>query len=68
MVFSAFGGHFGLSLDATGHNFPDTPAWRLLEFKTANDKSFKERLKKGVKELEPAILRPGDCWHGIIRA
>lgn len=52
-LFSAFGGHFGLSLDATGHNFPDTPVWRLLEFKTANDKSFKELLKKGVKEWNP---------------
>lgn len=48
--FYAFGGHFGLSLDAAGKDFPDTPAWRLLEFKTANEKSFRKLLKSGVEE------------------
>lgn len=52
-TFTAFGGHFGLSLDATGKGFPDTDAWRLLEFKTANDKSFNELLKKGVADWNP---------------
>lgn len=52
-LFSAFGGHFGMSLDATGNNFPDTKAWRLLEFKTANDKSYKQLIKSGVKVWNP---------------
>lgn len=46
------GGHSGGSGDGVGLNIPDldpnTPA--LLEFKTANDKSFRKLKEQGVKE------------------
>jgi len=49
-TFSACGGHFGLSLDGVGQGFQESSRWHNLEFKTANDKKFKELKGKGVKE------------------
>lgn len=43
--------HFGGSLDALIYDAPDFPGeWALGEFKTHNDKSFREVVKKGVKK------------------
>lgn len=46
-------GHFGGSLDAKLFDTPDFPGiWVLGEFKTHNDKSFKEVKKKGVQKAK----------------
>jgi hypothetical protein len=51
---SAVGGHFGGSMDGVGHGIPEAPkAWHVLEFKTHNDKSFKELVKDGVAKAKP---------------
>lgn len=43
--------HFGGSSDGIGYGIPDLPnEYVLLEFKTANDKKFKELISKGVFE------------------
>jgi hypothetical protein len=52
--YSACGGHFGCSLDGVAKGIleaPKTP--HLLEFKTHNDKSFKELTDKGVEKAKP---------------
>lgn len=51
---SATMGHFGGSLDGIGIGFLEAPkAWHVLEFKTHNDKSFKDLLKDGVEKSKP---------------
>lgn len=51
---SAFVGHGGSALDAVMYNSPCIPnEWHLGEFKTMNDKHFKELLVKGVREKKP---------------
>ncbi len=51
--FSRLSGHFGGSFDAVGKGFEESEKWHLLEFKTANEKSFREIVKKGVKIAKP---------------
>ena len=51
--FPAFGGHFGISLDGCTQGIPESSAWHVLEFKTANDKSFAGTKKKGVEKDKP---------------
>lgn len=47
-------GHFGGSCDSVVRHVPDIPDRPLLgEYKTHNDKSFEELLRKGVKESKP---------------
>lgn len=49
-----FNGHFSGSLDGAGIGFPEAPkTWHVTEFKTHNDKSFKELEAKGVEESKP---------------
>lgn len=49
-----YGDHFGGSLDGVAKNLIEAPMKpHILEFKTHNDKSFKEIQKKGVKEAKP---------------
>ena len=52
-LFTAFGGHFGLSLDGAGQGFPESSAWHALEFKTYNDKGFAQLQKHGVEKHKP---------------
>ena len=52
--YKAVGGHFAGSLDGVGLGLPEAPKTpHLLEFKTANAKSFATMVKKGVKEAKP---------------
>ena len=52
--YKAAGGHFAGSLDGVGLGLPEAPKTpHLLEFKTANAKSFSTMVKKGVKESKP---------------
>jgi hypothetical protein len=47
-------GHFGGSLDAKIFDCPDFPGvWVLGEYKTHNDKSFKELRRKGLQGSKP---------------
>jgi len=51
---SYHGGHFGGSCDGVGLGFPEAPkVWHLFEAKTANDRSWKDLQKKGVRESKP---------------
>lgn len=51
---TAFGGHLKGYLDAAILGLPEAPkTWHVGEFKTHNAKSFRELLKKGVKESKP---------------
>lgn len=51
---SAFFGHAGSALDAIMFNSPCIPnEWHLGEFKTMNDKNFKELLQKKVRVKKP---------------
>lgn len=51
--YTAFGGHFGLSLDGVGVGFAESGQWHLLEFKTMNAKGFAQLKAKGLKETKP---------------
>ena len=68
------GGHFGGSMDGVGLGIPDLPegVYALLEFKTHNDKSFKDLEKKGVKQSKPQhyvqmqiYMRKGQLNHAL---
>lgn len=51
---SAIGGHFAGSMDGIGSGFPEAPVTEHnLEFKTHNEKSFKELQSKGVQKSKP---------------
>jgi hypothetical protein len=51
---SSFGGHLGGSLDGVARKLPggSDQNWELLEFKTHNNKSFKELADKGVEKAK----------------
>lgn len=70
--YSAFGGHFGLSLDGVAKELPEAPhKWHTLEFKTANDRTFKSLKKAGVEADKPqhfAQMQIGMELSGIDRA
>lgn len=52
--FTACGGHFVAKIDGAALNLPDAPkTWHVVGFKTANNKSFTETKKKGVKDSKP---------------
>ena len=51
--FSAFGGHFGLSLDGAAQGIPESEKWHLLEIKTASSKRFTKLKKDGLKKWSP---------------
>jgi len=51
--FKRFGGHFAASLDGVGADFPEGKESAVLEFKTANEKSFKSTKKDGVEKSKP---------------
>ena len=70
--FNAVGGHVGGSMDGAALGLPEAPkTWHVLEFKTANAKSFAAMVKKGVKESKPqhyAQMQLYMGWAGLDRA
>jgi len=70
--FSAVGGHVGGSMDGAALGLPEAPkTWHVLEFKTANAKSFAAMVKKGVKESKPqhwSQMQLYMGWAGLDRA
>lgn len=52
--FTGCGGHLVAKIDGAGLGVPEAPkTWHVLGFKTANEKSFNDTKKKGVKEAKP---------------
>lgn len=70
--FSAFGGHFGGSMDGACVGLPDAPkTWHCLEFKTHNAKSFAKLQAQGVAQAKPEHWAQMQCymgWTGMHRA
>ena len=63
---SALGGHFAGSMDGAGVGFPEAPkAWHVLEFKTHNEKSFTELVKKGVAAAKPEHYAQMQTYMGL---
>jgi hypothetical protein len=64
---SAHAGHFGGSVDAVAVGVLESPAApHVVEFKTSNDKAFKELVKKGVAEAKPLHLAQMQCYMGLM--
>jgi hypothetical protein len=64
---SDLGGHFGGSMDGAARGFPEAPkTWHVVEFKTHNDKSFKELLNKGsVRFAKPQHYAQMQVYMGL---
>jgi hypothetical protein len=63
---SAIGGHFGGSMDAAAVGLPEAPkTWHVLEFKTHNDKSFRELVAKGVEDAKPMHYAQMQTYMGL---
>lgn len=72
ILYTTFGGHFGISLDGVGQGFPEAPEkWHVMEFKTTNDKAFARLTKQGVEADKPqhyVQMQIGMELSGIERA
>lgn len=65
---SALGGHFGGSVDAVLRGLPNDPQTAYVcEFKTSNDKAFKELVKKRVAEAKPMHYAQMQVYMGLMR-
>ena len=52
--YSAFGGHFGGSMDGCAKGLVEAPkSWHVLEFKTSAEKAFNALKKNGVEKSKP---------------
>jgi hypothetical protein len=64
---SAHAGHFGGSVDAVATGVLENPAApHVVEFKTSNDKAFKELVKKAVAEAKPMHYAQMQCYMGLL--
>lgn len=62
----AHGGHLGGSLDGVAKGLPECPSkWHVLEFKTHNEKSFKELEKVGVEKAKPEHFAQMQIYMGL---
>lgn len=60
------GHHFGGSMDGAARGLPEAPkAWHVVEFKTHNDKSFRELLAKGVQAAKPQHWAQMQVYMGL---
>ena len=60
------GGHFGGSMDAAAQGVPEAPrAWHVCEFKTHNDKSFRDLQSKGVQKAKPLHYAQMQVYMGL---
>lgn len=63
---SAVNGHFGGSMDGIARGIPEAPkTWHVLEFKTHNDKSFKDLVAKGVRASKPQHFAQMQIYMGL---
>lgn len=64
---SAFNGHFGGSLDGVAKGVPEAPKTPcVLEFKTHNEKSFNELVKKKVQAAKPQHYDQMQIYMGLM--
>lgn len=64
--YSLFGDHFGGSVDGMILGIPEAPkTWHLVELKTHNDRSFKDLVKKGVRESKPVYWAQMQMYMGM---
>jgi hypothetical protein len=64
---STLGGHFGGSVDAVARGLPHDPQTaHVCEFKTSNDKAFKELLKKRVATAKPMHHAQMQIYMGLL--
>jgi hypothetical protein len=62
----AFGGHFAGHLDGLIKGVPSAPTqWHVVDFKTANRKSFDEMERKGIKEAKPEYWAQAQVYVGL---
>lgn len=59
--------HFGGSIDGLGQGFEESKKVHVLEFKTHNDKSFKELSTKGVESAKPQHFIQMNIYMGALR-
>lgn len=63
---SAVGGHFGGSMDSALLGLPEAPkTWHVGEYKTFNEKSFKELQAKGVEKAKPMHWDQMQTYMGL---
>ena len=70
-TFTAFGGHFQISIDGCIQGIAESSAWHVLEIKTANDRSFKSTKKHGAEKDKPqhyVQMQVGMHMSGMKRA
>lgn len=64
---SAHAGHFGGSVDAVAVGVLENPGLpHVVEFKTSNEKAFKELVKKGVAEAKPLHYAQMQTYMGLL--
>tara|TARA_R110000824_G_scaffold82382_2_gene206469 strand:+ start:8412 stop:9536 length:1125 start_codon:yes stop_codon:yes gene_type:complete len=64
--YSTHGGHFGGSMDGAAKGLVESPrVWCVLEFKTSNDKSFKQLKKNGVEKSKPEHFAQMQVYMGF---
>src|SRR5690606_18060325 len=64
--FTALGGHFSGGLDGVARGILEAPkTWHLLEFKTANTKTFKRVKKDGVERAQPVHFAQMQVYMGL---
>lgn len=71
ITYTAFGGHFQISLDGAVQGIPESSKWHALEMKTANDRSFNSTKKHGVEKDKPQHyiqMQVGMHLSGMTRA
>jgi len=62
----AFGGHFAGHLDGLIRGVPSAPRqWHVVDFKTANTKSFREMEAKGIRESKPEYWAQAQVYMGL---
>jgi len=65
MEVTGANGHAVMKMDAIARGLPGHSGWVMCEFKTSNDKAFKEIEKKGVEAAKPlhfAQMQLGMLW------
>lgn len=54
--FEAHGGHFAVNLDGVGEGFAESKQAHVLEFKTMNEKAFRDISRRGLAESKPVYF------------
>mgnify|MGYP000594262687 CR=1 FL=1 len=66
--FTAHGGHFGISLDGVIEGLRESAQPHVLEFKTMNDKSWRDTVKHGVAKSKPVYAAQVAVYQAYMEA